>query len=97
MEGTVKWFNPGKGYGFIAGDGIEDVFVHQSSIEGSEQQGLKVGQRVSFEVVSGPKGNQASKVKVIGESKQGTEDKIRALRKESREILRDLKKRRDRR
>lgn len=63
MQGTVKWFNESKGFGFIApSDGSEDVFVHFSAIEGTGFKNLAEGQSVSFEVEKGPKGLQASKV-----------------------------------
>ncbi len=63
MQGTVKWFNETKGFGFIApSDGSEDVFVHFSAIEGSGFKNLTEGQSVSFEVEKGPKGLQATKV-----------------------------------
>ena len=63
-NGTVKWFNAEKGYGFISNDeGGEDVFVHFSAIQGEGFKTLKEGQKVSFEVVAGPKGKQAAHVK----------------------------------
>lgn len=62
-EGSVKWFNDAKGYGFIRQDGDNrDVFVHYSSITGEGFKTLKEGERVTFEVVQGPKGLQASNV-----------------------------------
>ena len=61
--GTVKWFNDAKGFGFIAPeDGTADVFVHFSAIAAKGFRSLQEGQRVSFEVVQGPKGSQASNV-----------------------------------
>jgi cold shock protein len=62
-EGTVKWFSNEKGYGFIErGNGEADVFVHFSAIEGEGYKSLTEGQRVSFDVVQGDKGLQASNV-----------------------------------
>ncbi len=62
-EGTVKWFSNEKGYGFIErGNGEADVFVHFSAINGDGYKSLTEGQRVSFEVVQGDKGLQASNV-----------------------------------
>ncbi len=60
--GTVKWFNGGKGYGFIAREGGEDVFVHFSAIQGDGYRNLEEGQQVEFSVEKGPKGLQASNV-----------------------------------
>jgi CspA family cold shock protein len=60
--GTVKWFNNTKGYGFIAREGAEDVFVHHSAIEGGGYKSLDEGQRVEFTVERGPKGLQAAQV-----------------------------------
>ena len=61
--GSVKWFNESKGYGFIAqDDGGDDVFVHFSAIQGDGFRTLAEGQKVSFEIESGPKGPQASNV-----------------------------------
>lgn len=61
--GTVKWFNDAKGFGFIAPeDGSEDIFVHFSAIASEGFRSLKEGQRVTFEVVQGPKGKQAANV-----------------------------------
>ncbi len=63
--GTVKWFNDSKGYGFIApSEGGDDVFVHSTAIEGEGFKTLAEGQTVSFEVEQGPKGKQATRVKV---------------------------------
>ncbi len=61
--GTVKWFNDAKGFGFIAPeDGTADVFVHFSAISSEGFRSLQEGQRVSYEVVEGPKGSQAAGV-----------------------------------
>ena len=61
--GTVKWFNDAKGYGFITpDDGGEDLFAHFSSIQMNGFKSLKVGQKVQFDVVQGPKGKQASNI-----------------------------------
>ncbi len=65
MNGTVKWFNDGKGFGFITGDDGVDVFVHYSAIEGSGHRSLSEGQRVSYEVVDTAKGKKAIDVKAI--------------------------------
>jgi CspA family cold shock protein len=62
-QGTVKWFNDEKGYGFITPDeGGEDLFVHYSSIEGSGFRSLEEGERVSYEPTRGRKGPQAENV-----------------------------------
>ncbi len=62
-QGTVKWFNAEKGYGFISpDDGSGDVFVHYSAISGSGYKSLEESQRVSFEVESSAKGPQATNV-----------------------------------
>jgi CspA family cold shock protein len=63
--GTVKWFNDAKGYGFIARDGGEDVFVHFSAIEGGGFRSLEENQRVEFAVQQGPKGLQAVDVRTL--------------------------------
>ncbi len=65
ISGTVKWFNGTKGYGFLAREGGEDVFVHYSAIQGEGFKNLQEGQRVEFNVEQGPKGLQASNVVVI--------------------------------
>jgi cold shock protein len=62
IVGTVKWFNSGKGYGFIAREGGEDVFVHFSAIQGEGYRNLEEGQKVEFSVTKGPKGLQAADV-----------------------------------
>jgi cold shock protein len=64
-EGTVKWFSNEKGYGFIEREGGDDVFVHFSAIAADGYKSLTEGQRVSFEVVQGPKGAQAANVQAI--------------------------------
>jgi len=61
-QGTVKWFNASKGYGFIQRQGGEDVFVHFSAIQGDGYRSLQEGSSVEFEVVNGPKGLQAANV-----------------------------------
>ncbi len=62
-QGTVKWFNAAKGYGFIQRESGEDVFVHFSAISGDGYRSLEEGARVSFEVKNGPKGLQAANVR----------------------------------
>lgn len=65
-QGTVKWFNNEKGYGFIAVDDGEDVFVHYSAIQSDGYKSLDENQRVELEVVQGPKGPQADAVRIVG-------------------------------
>ncbi len=62
VEGTVKWFNDSKGFGFIEQDGGSDVFVHHTAIKAEGFKSLQEGARVSFEVVEGPKGPAAEDV-----------------------------------
>lgn len=62
--GTVKWFNDAKGFGFITQEGGgEDLFAHFSAIQGSGFKTLKEGQRVSFDITAGAKGQQASNIR----------------------------------
>ena len=62
-QGIVKWFNNEKGFGFITPEtGGKDVFVHHTAIQGSGYKSLAEGDRVSFDVTTGPKGDQASNV-----------------------------------
>ncbi|MEW5766928.1 MAG: cold-shock protein [bacterium] len=64
-SGTVKWFNATKGYGFIAPDEGEDIFVHYSAIKGNGYRSLEEGQRVEFTASEGNKGLQAQDVMVL--------------------------------
>ena len=66
VTGTVKWFNGAKGYGFIARENGEDVFVHYSAIRGQGFKNLEEGQNVEFNVEQGRKGLQATDVSVVG-------------------------------
>jgi CspA family cold shock protein len=66
VTGTVKWFNGGKGYGFISRDEGPDVFVHFSEIQGEGFRNLEEGQSVEFNVEQGQKGLQATNVAVVG-------------------------------
>ena len=65
-QGSVKWFNNEKGYGFIAVDGGQDVFVHYSAIQSSGYRSLDEGQRIAFDIEQGQKGPQATKVTPLG-------------------------------
>jgi len=65
VQGTVKWFNDGKGYGFIEREEGDDVFVHHTSIQGEGFKSLQEGQRVEFTVEQGEKGPQAVDVTAI--------------------------------
>ncbi|KJS00849.1 MAG: cold-shock protein [Peptococcaceae bacterium BRH_c4a] len=62
MLGTVKWFNPEKGFGFIEREGGEDVFVHFSAIKAEGYKSLEEGQRVQFDIEKGQRGLQATNV-----------------------------------
>ena len=65
-QGTVKWFNPDKGFGFIApDDGSADVFVHFSALESSGYRTLEENQKVEYNVTQGPKGPQAAQVRAL--------------------------------
>jgi cold shock protein len=63
--GTVKWFNPDKGYGFITREDGPDVFVHFSAIQGEGYRNLDENQKVEFDITQGPKGDQAANVRPI--------------------------------
>ncbi len=65
IVGTVKWFNAGKGYGFIAHESGPDVFVHYSAIQAEGFRNLEEGQKVEFEVEQGNKGLQAANVTIL--------------------------------
>ena len=73
MEGTVQWFNNTKGYGFIGRENGPDVFVHYSAISGDGYRTLQEGDRVTFEIVPGPKGPQAADVVKLAAELMGTE------------------------
>jgi len=62
VQGTVKWFNSEKGYGFIRVDGGNDVFVHYTAINGEGYRTLEEGQQVEFDIVEGQRGPQAANV-----------------------------------
>jgi CspA family cold shock protein len=64
-QGTVKWFNDTKGYGFIQSDDGQDVFVHQTEIQAEGFRSLKEGQKVEFDLTQGDKGSKAVNVKII--------------------------------
>ncbi|RMF82144.1 MAG: cold-shock protein [Chloroflexi bacterium] len=66
VTGTVKWFNPEKGYGFISRDEGPDVFVHYSAIRGTGYRSLNEGEEVEFEITTGEKGEQANDVVRLG-------------------------------
>src|SRR5439155_285836 len=64
-QGSVKWFNDAKGFGFISQEGGEDVFVHFSAVQGQGFKSLAEGDKVEFEVTRGPKGLQAANVRKV--------------------------------
>jgi len=64
-EGTVKWFNDSKGFGFISRTDGNDVFVHHTSIQGEGFKSLAEGDRVQFDITEGPKGPQAANVRKL--------------------------------
>ncbi len=65
MNGTVKWFNADKGFGFITGEDGTDVFAHFSQIQVDGFKTLEEGQKVSFDIAQGPKGPQAENIQAI--------------------------------
>jgi len=65
VSGTVNWFNDDKGFGFIAREGAQDVFVHHSAIQMEGFKTLKEGQKVTMDVTQGQKGPQAENVQVL--------------------------------
>lgn len=65
MNGTVKWFNGEKGFGFITGEDGKDVFAHFSQINSDGYKTLEEGQNVSYDVVKGPKGPQAENITIV--------------------------------
>ena len=64
-NGTVKWFNDEKGYGFISVEGANDVFVHFSAIQGDGYKSLEEGQKVNFDIVKSAKGQQSENVTIL--------------------------------
>ena len=90
-EGTVKWFNPRKGYGFIATEDGRDIFVHYASISGDGYKTLVEGDPVSFDVVEGEKGLRAENVVHISaqESKAAPKSKSAPVSKEASESKED--------
>jgi cold shock protein len=65
MNGTVKWFNSEKGFGFITGEDGKDVFAHFSQIKSEGYKSLQEGQKVTYDVAQGPKGPQAENITTI--------------------------------
>ncbi|MBI3724475.1 cold-shock protein [bacterium] len=66
-QGTVKWFNDSKGFGFITGENGQDVFVHHSEIKSDGYRTLEEGEKVEFEVIAGEKGPRAKNVQRLGQ------------------------------
>ena len=66
IQGKVKWFNDQKGFGFISGDGGQDIFVHHTAIVADGFRSLSEGQQVEFDITEGPKGQQAVNVRAAG-------------------------------
>ena len=64
-KGTVKWFNPDKGYGFITTDNAKEIFVHYSAIQSNGYRTLQEGTKVSFDIVNGKQGQQAKNVMIL--------------------------------
>lgn len=64
-QGTVKWFNDTKGFGFIKGEDGKDIFVHHTEIKADGFRSLKEGEKVEFEMAQGPKGPKATNVRVV--------------------------------
>jgi len=103
-QGTVKWFNQNKGFGFIARDDGPDLFVHFRSIKDSGFRTLSEGDIVEYDIQSGPKGDSATNVRIVNnankqsdtqsdERNESLERKLKALRKASKEIHDDINKR----
>jgi CspA family cold shock protein len=70
MEGTVKWFNNSRGYGFVGRENGPDVFVHYSGIAGDGYRTLQEGDRITFEIVPGPKSPQAANVVKVSSERE---------------------------
>jgi CspA family cold shock protein len=71
-KGVVKWFNSAKGFGFIGREAGPDIFVHYSAIQSDGYRALKEGDEVEFDIVEGPKGQQADAVTCLKHADQGT-------------------------
>jgi CspA family cold shock protein len=87
-QGTVKWFNDAKGFGFIQRDGGEDVFVHHTAIQSNGFRSLAEGQRVEFKVTKGQKGLQAEEVRALSPTTSPPEHTAPAELTFSRNLLR---------